>query len=175
MTSVIKSQKWGRWDEPGVWGGPVISQKQLDKVLGYVKSGVDSGATLVTGGKRIDRPGFFIEPSVFINCKDDMKHVKEEIFGPVASILKFSDTEEVIQRANNSQYGLYGAVFSESMKTCNHVSKKLQVGSVSVNNYFLVGADTPFGGYKQSGIGRELGTHAVDAFLENKTIMWDCS
>lgn len=77
-----------------------------------------------------------------------MKHVQEEIFGPVASILKFSDTEEVIQRANNSLYGLTGAVFSESMKTCNHVSKKLEVGSVCVNNYFALGPDTPFGGYK---------------------------
>jgi acyl-CoA reductase-like NAD-dependent aldehyde dehydrogenase len=82
--------------------------------MGYIKSGVDEGAKLVTGGNRIDRPGYFVEPTLFSNCTDDMKIVKEEIFGPVMTVLKFSDTEEVIKRANNTKYGLVGGVFSES-------------------------------------------------------------
>jgi len=82
--------------------------------MGYIKSGVEEGAKLVTGGNRIDRPGYFVEPTLFSNCTDDMKIVKEEIFGPVMTVLKFSDTEEVIKRANNTKYGLVGGVFSES-------------------------------------------------------------
>lgn len=91
---------------------------------------------MVTGGNRIDRAGYFIEPTLFSDCKDDMKIVKEEIFGPVMTVLKFSDTEEVIKRANNSKYGLVGGVFSESQRTCHHVAKNLQCGMVNVNNWF---------------------------------------
>lgn len=148
MVAQLKGQKYGRFDEENVWGGPVISQKQLDKVLGYIKSGVDQGATLVTGGHQIQREGYFVEPTVFTNCKDDMKIVQEEIFGPVLSILSFSDTDEVIQRANNSQYGLVGAVFSEDQRKCHKVAKGLKVGMVNVNNYFQISVQSPFGGYK---------------------------
>lgn len=175
MVGILQSQKYGRWDEEGVWGGPLISQKQLDRVLGYIKSGVEEGAHLATGGKRIDRSGFFIEPTVFTGCTDDMRIVREEIFGPVLSILKFSDTEEAIRRANDSKYGLVGAVFSENQRTCHQVAKKLQVGLVNVNNYFQLGVDTPFGGYKQSGIGREMSHGGVQNFLESKTIIYDCN
>jgi acyl-CoA reductase-like NAD-dependent aldehyde dehydrogenase len=97
----------------------------MEKVLSYIKSGIDEGANLVTGGKQIQRPGYFVEPTIFTNCTDDMKIVKDEIFGPVMSILKFSDTEEVIKRANNSRYGLSGGIFSNNQRTCHHVAKNL--------------------------------------------------
>ena len=93
--------------------------------MSYIKSGVEEGATLVTGGKQIERPGYFVQPTVFTNCADSMKIVREEIFGPVISILKFSDTEEVIKRANDSKYGLVGGVFSANQRTCHHVAKHL--------------------------------------------------
>lgn len=114
MCAILQSQKYGRWDEEGVWGGPVISPKQADKIMSYIQSGIDQGATLLMGGKRIDRPGNFIQPTVFTNCTNDMKIVQEEIFGPVLSIMKFSDIDEVIAKANDSRYGLTGAVFSEN-------------------------------------------------------------
>ncbi len=104
-----------------------------------------------------------------------MKIVKDEIFGPVMSILKFSDTEDVIKRANNSRYGLSGGIFSSNQRTCHHVAKNLQVGMVNINNYFQIGVQTPFGGYKQSGVGREHSHCGVESFLESKTIIYDCN
>jgi len=128
----------------------------------------------VTGGKRFDRPGNFIQPTVFTDCTHEMKIVQEEIFGPVLSVMKFSDVDEVIAKANDTKYGLVGAVFSESQKTCNKVARELQIGKISINNYFMIGVDSPFGGFKQSGIGREMG-RGVENYLEAKTIIYDCS
>lgn len=136
LSKHYESQKYGRWDEEGVYGGPLISQKQLDRNLMYIQSGKDQGATVVTGGNRIDREGYFLRPTLMINCRDDMKMVQEEIFGPVVAVQKFSDIDEVIQRANGVKYGLVGAVFSEDQRKCHKVSRGLQAGLITVNSYF---------------------------------------
>ena len=129
----------------------------------------------MAGGKRVQREGYFIEPTLFTNCKDDMKIVREEIFGPVISVLKFKDVDEVIKRANDTPYGLVGSVFSANQQICHKVAKGLQCGQVYVNNYFQMSSVVPFGGYKQSGIGRELSQQGLDRFMETKTIVYDCN
>jgi len=142
--------------------GPVISEKQAQRILGYIDSGKSEGARLVTGGNRIDRPGFFIEPTLFADCTSDMKIMREEIFGPVASVIKFKSgegsVEEAIRIGNNTPYGLSGGVFTSDRSKANLVSRKLQCGTVGNNTYFGGGCDTPFGGFKESGIGREMST-----------------
>lgn len=143
--------------------------------MGYIKTGKDQGAKCVLGGNAMtEKPGFFIEPTIFTECTENMTIVKEEIFGPVMSILKFSDTDEAIKMANNVQYGLIAGIFSESSKTCNYVANRVHAGQVNINNYFMMDTDVPFGGYKYSGIGREMSV-AVKNFLETKAVIHDCS
>lgn len=127
----------------------------------------------MTGGNQIQRDGFFVEPTLFTGVTDEMKICKEEIFGPVLSVLKFSDIDEVIARANSSSYGLVGGVFSKNMAVCNKVMKELQCGVVAANTYFPLDVDTPFGGYKHSGQSRELSEEGLTRFMEPKTIVWD--
>ncbi|KWU44406.1 NAD-aldehyde dehydrogenase [Rhodotorula sp. JG-1b] len=146
--------------------GPLISSQQRDKVLSYVESGVSEGATLATGGKKWGNEGFFIEPTVLSNCKPSFKCVREEIFGPVASIIKFSTEEEVLELANSSIYGL-GA---DDAKQAMRVSGELSAGTVWVNSYNLLSNAVPFGGMRQSGMGRELGLAGIKEYLAVKSI-----
>lgn len=151
--------------------GSQIDAKQFDKILSYVDAGVKEGARLVTGGKRVGKKGFFIEPTVFADVTDDMKIAREEIFGPVMSILKFKTVDEVIARANDSDFGLGAGVVTKSLDNALKISNGLQAGTVYVNCYDVFDANTPFGGYKDSGIGRENGEHGLRAYLENKTVI----
>ena len=162
----------GRWDEPDVTNGPLISQRQLDRVLGYIQSGKDEGAELILGGNRIDRPGFFVEPTIFGNCKNDMKIVRERIDGPVMSFMRFSDTDEVIELANENTYGLAGSVYSECARTCHKVALGVRSGTFGVNKHFMLDMHTPFGGVKQSGIGREF-HKGLRNFQDQRTIMYN--
>ena len=159
--------------------GPIVSENQLNKILSYIESGKSEGARLVTGGNRIDKPGYFVEPTVFADCHKDMKIVKEEIFGPVVSIIKFKSgedsVEEALSLANDSKYGLMGGVFTQDKSKANQVARKLQCGQVGNNTYWGMFYDTPFGGYKQSGIGREMGSDSIENYLETKTVIVDCS
>jgi len=126
----------------------------MDKVLNYIAIGKKEGAKQLTGGKRWGEKGWFVEPTVFADVKDEMTIAKEEIFGPVQSIIKFDDLDEVIHRANNTSYGLAAGVMSENHSEINYLIKHLRAGTVFVNSYADVGASAPFGGFKDSGIGR---------------------
>ncbi|XP_072255225.1 retinaldehyde dehydrogenase 3 [Pyxicephalus adspersus] len=150
--------------------GPQIDQEQFDKVLEYIQSGKDEGAKLECGGSAVGERGFFIKPTVFSEVNDDMRIAREEIFGPVQSILKFKSLDDVIKRANNSQYGLTAAVFTENLDKALSVASALQSGTVWINCYNALHAQTPFGGFKMSGNGRELGEYALTEYTEVKTV-----
>ncbi|CAN6239551.1 unnamed protein product [Urochloa humidicola] len=155
----------------GVEQGPQIDEEQFKKILGYVRSGVHSGATLVAGGDRAGNRGFYIQPTVFADAKDEMKIAREEIFGPVQTILKFSGVEEVIRRANATQYGLAAGVFTRSLDAANTLTRALRAGTVWVNCYDVFDAGIPFGGYKMSGVGREKGIYALLNYLQTKAVV----
>ncbi|TNV79367.1 hypothetical protein FGO68_gene4912 [Halteria grandinella] len=169
--AAAKAKKTGDPFEQGIENGPQISQKQTDKIMGYIESGVKEGARLLTGGKRMDRPGYFIEPTVFADVTDDMLIAKEEIFGPVMNIIKFKTIDEVIRRANATQYGLVSGVVTKDLDTAIKVSNGVQAGLVFVNTWMAQNSATPFGGYKNSGFGRELGEISLKNYLETKTVI----
>jgi aldehyde dehydrogenase (NAD+) len=153
--------------------GAIVSQEQMQTVLGYIDAGKKEGAKLVAGGNRVSvegGKGFFIEPTIFGDVKNDMKIAREEIFGPVLSVLTFDDIDEVIAEANNNLYGLASAVWTRDVKKAHMVSRRLKAGTVWINTYGLMDASLPFGGYKSSGFGRELGAHAVEHYTEMKTV-----
>eukprot|EP00918_Siedleckia_nematoides_P012309 GHVU01026987.1.p1 GENE.GHVU01026987.1~~GHVU01026987.1.p1 ORF type:complete len:473 (+),score=72.03 GHVU01026987.1:160-1419(+) len=157
------------WD-PITMQGPQVDQQQFDKILELIESGKKEGATLQAGGNRHGDKGFFIQPTVFSDVKDDMRIAKEEIFGPVQSIIKFKTLEEVIERANETTYGLAAGVMTNDINRAFTVVNSVQGGSVWVNCYDIVTAQTPFGGFKQSGMGRELGEYALHEYTEVKTV-----
>ncbi|XP_049868381.1 aldehyde dehydrogenase X, mitochondrial-like isoform X2 [Pectinophora gossypiella] len=150
--------------------GPQIDADMFKKVLGYIEAGKQGGARCVAGGDRHGNKGYFIKPTVFADVKDDMKIAREEIFGPVQSILKFETFEEVIDRANDSKYGLAAGVITNDITTAMSFAKFVRAGSLWVNTYDYVTSQTPFGGFKDSGIGRELGEDGVNQYLEIKTV-----
>ncbi|HLR11482.1 MAG TPA: aldehyde dehydrogenase family protein [Sporosarcina sp.] len=151
--------------------GPLISKKQQDRVLGYIEKGKEEGARLVTGGGTGKEQGYFIEPTIFADVEDDMTIAREEIFGPVMSVLPFDTVEEVIQRANDSDYGLAASVWTNHIKKAHYITGKLQAGTVWVNDFGLELETMPFGGYKQSGIGREMGgDYGLMNYVEVKSV-----
>lgn len=150
--------------------GPLISKEQLDRVLGYVIKGEDEGAKVLAGGRRAFDKGYFMQPTIFADATDDMTIAREEIFGPVVVVFPFDTVEEVIERANDSDYGLAAGIWSENIKTAHYVASKLQAGTVWINDYGLEMEGAPFGGYKQSGIGRELGSYALAEYSEVKSV-----
>ncbi len=151
--------------------GPQVSQEQLDRILGLIDSGKRDGAHCVTGGNRITRSGFFVEPTIFDNVSDDMRIAKEEIFGPVLSVLRFRDADEVIQRGNRTMYGLAAAVWTKDIGKANRVAAGLKAGTVWINCYNVFDCTIPFGGYKMSGIGREMGEYALQNYTEVKAVV----
>lgn len=155
----------------GVEQGPQIDSKQFEKVLRYIKSGIDSSATLECGGGRLGSKGFFIQPTVFSNVQDDMLIAKDEIFGPVQTILKFKDIDEVIRRANATRYGLAAGVFTNNVSTANTLMRALRAGTVWINCFDVFDAAIPFGGYKMSGIGREKGIYSLHNYLQVKAVV----
>ncbi|KAH0496398.1 hypothetical protein TgHK011_003760 [Trichoderma gracile] len=150
--------------------GPQVSQLQFDRIMGYIQSGKEEGAKVEIGGERHGDKGYFIKPTVFSNVHPDMKIMREEIFGPVAAIAKFKDEEEVIRMGNDTNYGLAAAVHTRDLNTAIRVSNALQAGTVWVNCYNLLHHQMPFGGYKESGIGRELGEAALANYTQNKSV-----
>jgi len=154
--------------------GPIITEKDMEKVLSYIKSGVEEGATLVCGGKRYTEngcdKGYFVLPTVFDNCTSDMKIVREEIFGPVVSIQTFKTEQEAIDMANDTPYGLAGGVFTKDTGRAHRVISEIRAGITWINCFAPTFNEAPWGGYKMSGIGRELGIHGLEEYQEVKQI-----
>ncbi|ORZ20267.1 aldehyde dehydrogenase domain-containing protein [Absidia repens] len=150
--------------------GPQISQVQYDRIMGYIESGKSEGAKVYLGGARHGDKGYFIQPTVFTDVTPKMKIVQEEIFGPVVVVSKFKDVDEVIDLAHDTTYGLAAAVFTENVTRAIDVSNRLEAGTVWVNAYNVLNPQVPFGGYRQSGVGRENGEYALDNYLQVKTV-----
>jgi len=154
--------------------GPVISAKQRNRVMAYIAKGVEEGATLAVGGKRPEEypKGYFIEPTMFTDVDNSMTIAQEEIFGPVLVVIPFEDDDDAVRLANDSRYGLSGGVVSASFDRAMAVARRVRAGTMSVNGGLWYGADVPFGGFKDSGIGRQNGTAGFDQYLEIKSLAW---
>jgi aldehyde dehydrogenase (NAD+) len=150
--------------------GPQVDNDQFTKVLGYVESGKQEGAKLMCGGERVGDRGYFVAPTIFSDVKDEMKIAQEEIFGPVMSILKFKDMDDLVERANKTIYGLAAAVWTRDIGKAHHIANNVRAGTVWVNCFDVFDAAAPFGGFKQSGLGRELGEYGLQQYSEIKTV-----
>jgi aldehyde dehydrogenase (NAD+)/phenylacetaldehyde dehydrogenase len=158
--------------------GSLVSRGQMERVLRYVDAGQDEGATLLAGGKRADigtGKGFFFEPTVFSNVLPTMTIAREEIFGPVLAVLEFDGVDDAIAKANDCDYGLAAGIWTRDIKKAHNVAARLQAGTVWVNTYNVYDTAAPFGGYKQSGFGREMGMHALEHYTQTKTVWVDLS
>jgi phenylacetaldehyde dehydrogenase len=159
--------------DPGTQMGPLVSQEQLDRVSGYVAQGRSDGAKVVTGGSRIGNEGYFIAPTILTDTRPDMSVVREEIFGPVLCAMTFSDDDldRIAEEANRSTYGLAASVWTRDLATAHKMVRRLKAGSVGVNMHGTLDPAMPFGGYKQSGWGREKGSEVLDLYTEVKAVV----
>jgi aldehyde dehydrogenase (NAD+) len=165
---------YGDPTDPSKLQGPQISKRQQERVLGYIEKGKEEGARLVTGGgvpSHLER-GYFVEPTLFADVDNSMTIAREEIFGPVLSIIGYEDEADAIRIANDSEYGLSGSIASGDVERAKNVATKIRTGTLSINGGIWYGADAPFGGYKQSGIGRQCGIEGLEIFTETKTVGW---
>lgn len=173
LTDTASKMKLGQGIDPTTELGPVVSQEQLERVMGYIKTGKREGATSTTGGERAGgdlAQGYFVQPTIFDSVRDDMTIAREEIFGPVVVALPFEEVEEVAARANTSIYGLAAGIWTSDVKKVHTLAAALKAGVVWVNTYNQFDAAAPFGGYKQSGYGREMGHAVLDAYTQTKTV-----
>jgi aldehyde dehydrogenase (NAD+) len=169
--STMAGVPFGDPREPGTMMGPLISEAQRERVEGHVQRAIADGATVVTGGKRPAHlpAGYFYEPTLLVGVGPDSASAQDEVFGPVLVVLPYGD-DDAVAIANNSIFGLSGAVFGADDERATNVARRLRAGTVSVNGGMYYGPDAPFGGYKQSGIGREMGVAGLEDYLEAKTI-----
>jgi aldehyde dehydrogenase (NAD+) len=170
LAGKASARKVGDPFDPTTEQGPQVDKVQFDKILGYIDSGKQQGARCVTGGGRFGDKGYFIQPTIFSEVKDEMKIATEEIFGPVMQVRRFKEVEEVITRANTTDYGLAAAVWTRDIGKAHSIANRVRAGTVWVNCYDVFDAAAPFGGFKQSGVGRELGEKALDNYTELKTV-----
>ncbi|XP_020242636.1 aldehyde dehydrogenase family 2 member C4-like [Asparagus officinalis] len=168
-----KAKSWVVGDpfNPTVHQGPQIDKVQFERVLNYIDLGKREGATLLTGGKPCGEKGYYIEPTIFTDVKEDMKIAQDEIFGPVMSLMKFETIEEAIEKANSTRYGLAAGVLTKDINIANRVSRSVRAGSIWINCYFAIDKDVPFGGYKMSGFGKELGMHGIEKYMQVKSVV----
>ncbi|KAG4141176.1 hypothetical protein ERO13_D06G059800v2 [Gossypium hirsutum] len=157
--------------DPQVNQGPQTDKKQFEKILSYIEHGKREGATLLTGGKHVGQKGYYIEPTIFTDVNEDMIITKEEIFGPVMSLMKFKTMEEAIKRANNTTYGLASGIITKNLNVANTVSRSIRAGVVWINCYTAFDVDCPYGGYKMSGFGRDFGLDALNQYLQIKSVV----
>ena len=165
-----KQRQIGDPFDPKTTQGPQVDADQFNKIMSYIDKGKSEGANCLTGGQRVGTQGFFIEPTVFDNVRDDMSIAKDEIFGPVMCILPFQGVDEIIERANNTNYGLAAAVWTKDVQKAHKLAASIRAGTVWVNCYDVFDAAAPFGGFKMSGSGRELGAAALANYTELKTV-----
>lgn len=170
LADVAQKMKMGPGIDPATDMGPLVSQEQLERVTGYIEAGKREGAVATTGGRRVGEQGYFVEPTVFDNVQDEMTIAREEIFGPVVAAMPFEDLEEVAARANKSIYGLAAGLWTSDVKKAHKMASLLKSGVVWVNTYNQFDAAAPFGGYKQSGYGREMGHAVLEAYTQTKTV-----
>jgi aldehyde dehydrogenase (NAD+) len=170
LSAKAKTRNLGDPLDPKTEQGPQVSAEQLDKILHYVDLGKKEGAKLVAGGTRHGDRGFFVEPTIFDAVNDDMAIARDEIFGPVVSVFPFNDVQEVVERANKTNYGLAAAVWTKDIDKAHLFAKHVKAGTVWVNCYHIVDTTTPFGGFKMSGQGRENGEAALEHYTETKTV-----
>jgi len=166
-----KKRKVGNPFDASTEQGPQVDKEQYDKILWYIKNGQEQGAKLLTGGGGSKGKGFFVEPTLFGDVKDDMKICQEEIFGPVMAIQKFTSLQDVAEQVNKSNYGLAAGIYTTNLDKANYLSQALRAGTVWINCYNSFDAAQPFGGYKESGSGRELGEYGLEAYTEVKAIV----
>jgi phenylacetaldehyde dehydrogenase len=165
-----KKIKLGPGFDPDTTMGPLVSEEQLKRVSSYLDSGLSEGAEAVVGGKKRPGNGYFVEPTVMVKTNPDMKVVREEIFGPVVCAMPFNDIDKIIAEANQSEYGLAAAVWTKDISKAHRMAEKLRAGTVWINCYNVFDAAMPFGGYKQSGWGREMGHEVLEQYTEVKAV-----
>jgi aldehyde dehydrogenase (NAD+) len=170
LAAKVNARNLGDPFDPSTQQGPQIDKAQFDKILSYIAKGKEQGATVVTGGERFGTKGFYIKPTIFADVKDDMAIACDEIFGPVLSVIKFKEVEEAVTRANTTDFGLAAAVWTKDISKAHTIAHRLRAGTVWINCYDVFDAAAPFGGFKRSGIGRELGEKALDNYTELKTV-----
>ncbi|XP_020087748.1 aldehyde dehydrogenase family 2 member C4-like isoform X1 [Ananas comosus] len=171
VTESMKSWVVGDPFDPHVHQGPQVDKAQFEKVLSYIEHGKREGATLVTGGKPCGEKGYYIEPAIFTDVEEDMLIAKDEIFGPVMSLMKFKTIEEAIEKANNTKYGLAAGVVTKDLNIANRMSRSIRAGIIWINCYLIIDRGCPFGGFKMSGFGKDSGMHALEKYLQVKSVI----
>lgn len=174
VAEAMRAIPYGDPSDHSVLMGPLISGRQRDRVLGYIRKGQEEGAELVVGGGRPTHlpRGFYVEPTLFAGVDNSMTIAQEEIFGPVLAVIAYEDDEDAVRIANDSGYGLSGGVFSADEARATAVARRIRTGSIGVNGGLWYGADSPYGGYKASGIGRQNGIEGFEQYLETKAVAW---
>jgi aldehyde dehydrogenase (NAD+) len=174
ITQGMANVTYGDPTDPNVIMGPVVSSKQRDRILGYIQKGQEEGAKLVLGGGRPAHlpKGWFVEPTLFADVDNSMTIAQEEIFGPVLCVLAYDDDDDAVRIANESNYGLSGGVFSASEERATAIARRIRTGSIGINGGAWYGADSPYGGYKASGVGRQNGLEGFEQYLETKAVAW---
>lgn len=170
ISAIANGIQLGGPKDEGAHIGPLISRKQLNRVMGYVDEGRQEGVEVVTGGHRLDRKGYFVHPTVLTNVSTDARLYREEIFGPVVAVLPFDDEDEAIALANDTTYGLAGAVYTQNGARAHRLAKRIEAGTITLNCQLVFDHQMPFGGYKQSGWGREFGKDGIEMYLQTKSV-----